>query len=381
MARIVLDRLQKVYPGKPPVVALDAVELTIDDGELVVFVGPSGCGKSTVLRCVAGLERLTSGRVIIGDREVQELPPGKRDVAMVFQSYALYPHLTVYKNLAFPLRERHVPRQRVDAEVRRVAEMLDITELLRRRPGQLSGGQRQRVAMGRALVREPLAFLLDEPLSNLDAKLRTQMRAEIAAIHRHLAITSIYVTHDQVEAMTLGQRIVVMRDGRLQQAGPPAEVYDSPANLFVAGFLGTPSMNLVEGRVERGVLHSGPLELVTPSAPDGKVVVGIRPEGFTIASDADHDGERAGPIVDFVVSAVEALGNENLVHGSVPGLEEPDNPLVFRAPPRVLPHVGDRLRVHLDTTQLLLFDQETEQRIALTGPALPVGDPSASGER
>ena len=381
MARIVLEQLRKVYPGKPPVVALDALDLTIDDGELVVFVGPSGCGKSTVLRCVAGLERLTSGRVIIGDREVQELPPGKRDVAMVFQSYALYPHLTVYKNLAFPLKERHVPRQRLDAEVRRVAEMLDITDLLRRRPGQLSGGQRQRVAMGRALVREPLAFLLDEPLSNLDAKLRTQMRSEIAAIHRHLAITSIYVTHDQVEAMTLGQRIVVMRDGRLQQAGPPAAVYESPANLFVAGFLGTPSMNLVEGRIERGVLHAGPLELVAPGAPDGKVAVGIRPEGFTIAGSADHDGDRAGPIVEFVVSAVEALGNENLVHGFVHGLEEPDNPLVFRAPARVLPHIGDHLRVHVDNAQMLLFDQETEQRIALTGPVLPADDPGASGSR
>ena len=316
-----------MYPGKPPVVALESLDLTIDDGEFVAFVGPSGCGKSTVLRCVAGLERLTAGRVIIGGREVQELPPGKRDVAMVFQSYALYPHLTVYKNLAFPLKERHVPEQQLDAEVRRVAEMLELTPLLRRRPGQLSGGQRQRVAMGRALVREPLAFLLDEPLSNLDAKLRTQMRTEIAAVHRRHGITSIYVTHDQVEAMTLGERIVVMRDGRLQQAGAPAEVYENPANLFVAGFLGTPSMNMLSGRTERGVLSAGPLRLVVPGAPDGDVVVGIRPEGLSVAEGDD------GPRLEVVVSHVEALGNENLVHGSVAGIDDAALPFVFRASP------------------------------------------------
>ena len=379
MARIILDGLRKVYPGKPPVVALDALDLTIDDGALVVFVGPSGCGKSTVLRCVAGLERLTSGRVLIGDREVQELPPGKRDVAMVFQNYALNPHLTVYKNLAFPLKERHVPRQRLDAEVRRVAEMLGLTDLLRRRPGQLSGGQRQRVAMGRALVREPLAFLLDEPLSNLDAKLRTQMRTEIAAIHRHLGITSMYVTHDQVEAMTLGQQIVVMREGRLQQAGPPAAVYQEPANLFVAGFLGTPSMNMVAGRVERGVLHAGPLQLVTPGAPDGNVVVGIRPEGLSIASSTDRDGDRTEPIIEVVVAHVEALGYENLVHGIVSGIDDADKLLVFRAPPDVLPQVDDRLHVRVDAAHLLLFDESTEQRVALTGPVLPADDRSASG--
>ena len=374
MARIILDALRKVYPGKPPVVALDALDLTIDDGELVVFVGPSGCGKSTVLRCVAGLERLTSGRVLIGDREVQELPPGKRDVAMVFQNYALYPHLTVYKNLAFPLKERHVPRQRLDADVRRVAEMLGLTDLLRRRPGQLSGGQRQRVAMGRALVREPLAFLLDEPLSNLDAKLRTQMRTEIAAIHRRLGITSMYVTHDQVEAMTLGQRIVVMHDGRLQQAGPPAAVYEKPANLFVAGFLGTPSMNMVAGRIERGVLHAGTLQLVTPGAPDGDVVVGIRPEGLSIASSADRDGDRTGPIVEVVVAHVEALGYENLVHGIVSGINDADKPLVFRAPPNVLPQVDDRLPVRVDAAHVLLFDRSTERRVELSGPVIPADD-------
>ena len=373
MAPIVLDGLRKVYPGKQPVVALEGLDLTIDDGELVAFVGPSGCGKSTVLRCVAGLEKLTAGRVIIGDREVQELPPGKRDIAMVFQSYALYPHLTVYKNLAFPLKERHVPRARLDAEVRRVAEMLELTPLLRRRPGQLSGGQRQRVAMGRALVREPLAFLLDEPLSNLDAKLRTQMRTEIAAVHRRLGITSIYVTHDQVEAMTLGQRIVVMRDGRLQQVGRPADVYANPANLFVAGFLGTPSMNLLNGRVDRGVLTTGTLRLLVPGAPDADVVVGIRPESLTPVGSDD-----IGPCLEVVVSHVEALGNENLVHGSVEGTG-PDKPMVLRALPTVNPGEGERLRARVEPAQVLVFDAATEERVTTSGPVLAADNRRAAG--
>jgi len=336
MAPIVLHGLRKVYPGKPPVVALDDLNLTVDDGELVAFVGPSGCGKSTVLRCVAGLEKLTAGRVLIGEREVQELPPGKRDVAMVFQNYALYPHLTVYKNLAFPLKERHVPKAKLDAEVRRVAEMLELTELLRRRPAQLSGGQRQRVAMGRALVREPLAFLLDEPLSNLDAKLRTQMRSEIAAVHRRLGI------------------------------GPPAQVYEDPVNLFVAGFLGTPSMNLLEVRAERGVLVKGPLRLVVPGAPDGDVVLGIRPESLHPASADDP-----GPFLDVVVAHVEALGNENLVHAWVPGITDGTTPLVFRTTPRVYPQAEERLRVRVDASQLLLFDAASEMRILLSGPVVP----------
>jgi len=369
MAPIVLEGLRKVYPGKQNVVALEGLDLTIDDGELVAFVGPSGCGKSTVLRCVAGLEKLTAGRVLIGGREVQELPPGKRDIAMVFQSYALYPHLTVYKNLAFPLKERHVPRARLDAEVRRVAEMLELTELLRRRPGQLSGGQRQRVAMGRALVREPRAFLLDEPLSNLDAKLRTQMRLEIAEVHRRAGITSIYVTHDQVEAMTLGQRIVVMRDGRLQQAGSPATVYENPVNLFVAGFLGTPSMNMVSGRVSRGVLTAGPLRLVAPGAPDGEVVLGVRPEALS----PDHEGDDALTL-SVAVSHVEALGNENLVHARIRGAAETSKPLVFRSPPRFTPQCDDVVRVRVDPTQLLLFDQQTEARVVLSGPVAAADD-------
>jgi len=359
-----LDGLRKVYPGKPPVVALDHLDLTVADGELVAFVGPSGCGKSTVLRCVAGLEKLTSGRVMIGEREVQELPPGKRDVAMVFQSYALYPHLTVYGNLAFPLKERKVPKHHLDAEVRRVADMLELTPLLRRRPAQLSGGQRQRVAMGRALVREPLAFLLDEPLSNLDAKLRTQMRGEIAAVHRRLGITSIYVTHDQVEAMTLGERIVVLRDGLLQQVGPPTQVYQDPANLFVAGFLGTPAMNRLDARVEREVLVEGPLRLVVPGVPDGDVVIGIRPENLHAAG---ADGP--GPLLEMVVAHVEALGNENLVHGHAVGVADPEREFTVRFPPRMLPRDGERLPLRVDLESVLVFDRQTDQRVRLTQPA------------
>jgi ABC-type sugar transport system ATPase subunit len=372
MAQIRLDGIRKVYPGKPPVVALEGLDLTIEDGELVAFVGPSGCGKSTVLRCVAGLEKLTSGRVLIGDREVQELPPGKRDIAMVFQSYALYPHLTVYKNLAFPLKERHLERSRIDVEVRRVAEMLELTPLLGRRPGQLSGGQRQRVAMGRALVREPQAFLLDEPLSNLDAKLRTQMRTEISAVHRRLGITSIYVTHDQIEAMTLGERIAVLREGRLQQVGTPDEVYADPANLFVAGFLGTPSMNLLPGRVIREVLVAGSLRLRVPGAPDGDMTLGIRPEGLRSVERGPAEAVDE-PCLEVEVTHVEALGNENLVYGTVvlPG-PPPDPPpsVAWRVIPRVSPRERQRVLVAADLSGLMLFDSADGRRVRLSGAAV-----------
>ncbi len=371
MAQIDLVGIRKVYPGKPPVVALEGLDLTIEDGELVAFVGPSGCGKSTVLRCVAGLEKLSAGRVLIDGREVQELPPGKRDIAMVFQSYALYPHLTVYKNLAFPLKERHVERSRIDSEVRRVAEMLELTPLLGRRPGQLSGGQRQRVAMGRALVREPQAFLLDEPLSNLDAKLRTQMRTEIAAVHRRLGITSIYVTHDQVEAMTLGERIAVMRDGRLQQVGTPDEVYSDPANLFVAGFLGMPRMNQLAGRVQRGVLVAGQMHLLVPGAPDGDVTVGIRPEGLRGLAPGETTDGSGDPTLEVEVSHVEALGNENLVYGAalLPGADPTATPpeVAWRSSPRLSPREGERTQVVVDLSGVTLFAGADGERVRLSG--------------
>jgi sn-glycerol 3-phosphate transport system ATP-binding protein len=350
MASITLAGMGKTYPGRPDVVALEPLDLTIAEGELVVLVGPSGCGKSTALRCIGGLERLSCGKVLLGDREVQDLPPGRRDMAMVFQNYALYPHLTVYRNLAFPLREQRVPKAQIDARVRETAQMLALTDLLGRRPGQLSGGQRQRVAMGRALVREPQAFLLDEPLSNLDAQLRTQMRSEIGTLHRRLGITSVYVTHDQVEAMTLGHRIAVLKDGRLQQVGPPAEVYARPANLFVAGFLGTPSMNVLPARVLDGVLTVAGARLHVDGVADGDVVVGLRPEALSLSS-------ASGAVqMDALVTGTEELGNEALLHATVAHEGGPDAAVVCRVPPGSGPDAGSRVRLGFEPSSVHLFD-------------------------
>jgi multiple sugar transport system ATP-binding protein len=247
VAGVSFDRVRKVYDDGT--VAVQGLSLGIADGELIVLVGPSGCGKTTALRMLAGLEVITEGEIRIGDRVVNGLPPRDRDVAMVFQNYALYPHKTVYENLSFPLKLRKLSRRDIDDRVRKIARILELEEQLPRKPGQLSGGQRQRVAMGRAMIREPYAYLMDEPLSNLDAKLRTQMRAEIGMLHKELGVTTIYVTHDQVEAMTLGERVAVMRRGELQQVAPPQELYSRPANLFVAGFIGSPAMNFFLGRV------------------------------------------------------------------------------------------------------------------------------------
>jgi sn-glycerol 3-phosphate transport system ATP-binding protein len=362
MASITLVGMSKTYHGRPDVVALEPLDLTISQGELVVLVGPSGCGKSTALRCIGGLERLTSGKVLLGDREVQDLPAGRRDMAMVFQNYALYPHLTVYRNLAFPLREQHVPRGEIDARVRQTAQMLALTELLGRRPGQLSGGQRQRVAMGRALVREPQAFLLDEPLSNLDAQLRTQMRSEIGTLHRRLGITSVYVTHDQVEAMTLGHRIVVLKDGRLQQVGPPADVYARPANLFVASFLGTPSMNLLPARVVDGVLTVASAKMHVDGIADGDVVVGLRPEAVTTSE------ATSGVLLDAVVTATEELGNEGLLHATVAQEGGPDAAVVCRVPPGSGAAAGSRVRLGFEPSSVHLFDAASG--LALGEPAV-----------
>ncbi len=285
-----LVRFEHVTKRFDDVVALDTLSLEAADGEFLILVGPSGCGKTTALRIVAGLEKPTTGGVWIGERRVNDVGPRDRDIAMVFQNYALYPHMTVYKNLAFGLRERKTPKAEIDRRVREVGEILGLDELMKRRPAQLSGGQRQRVAMGRALVREPKAFLMDEPLSNLDAKLRVQMRAELKRIHQRVGVTTIYVTHDQVEAMTLGDRVVVMSGGKVQQVGRPQEVYRQPANLFVAGFIGSPAMNLLRARVESGVATAGELFAETPGIPDGEVAVGVRPE-------AHHDGRHGLAVV------------------------------------------------------------------------------------
>src|SRR5437867_7235335 len=278
MAQVVLDHVTKVFDDQ--VMAVDDLTLTVGDGEFIILVGPSGCGKTTALRMLAGLEKLTSGRIAIDGRVINDVSPRDRDIAMVFQNYALYPHMTVFRNLAFGLRQRKVPSREIDRRVHEVSEILGLDELLKRRPAQLSGGQRQRVAMGRALVREPKAFLLDEPLSNLDAKLRVQMRAELKRLHQRLGVTTIYVTHDQVEAMTLGDRIAVMNAGRVQQIGRPQEVYRHPANLFVAGFIGSPPMNLLRGSVREGRVQAGDLQFARGGVPDGDVVVGVRPEAL-----------------------------------------------------------------------------------------------------
>jgi multiple sugar transport system ATP-binding protein len=328
VAEVTLDHVGKTYPDGT--VAVKDFSLEIADGELMVFVGPSGCGKTTALRMVAGLEDITEGEVRIGDRVVNALPPRDRDVAMVFQTYALYPHKSVYDNLAFPLRLRGMPKAEVEQRVNRIARLLELEEQLKRRPRQLSGGQRQRVAMGRAIVREPQAFLMDEPLSNLDAKLRTQMRAEIGLLHKELEVTTIYVTHDQVEAMTLGQRVAVLRRGELQQVAPPQELYDRPANLFVAGFIGSPAMNFFQGQVAQAdsgldVTVGGQqirvdekeLALHQPLGQriGGNVIVGIRPEHLQDAALESATGN--GRSLRGQVQLKELLGSEVIVHFQV----------------------------------------------------------------
>jgi len=306
MARIVLDDVTKLFDND--VVAVDHVSLEIEDGDFMVLVGPSGCGKSTILRIVAGLEEVTSGEVTIGADLVTDIPAKERGISMVFQNYALFPHMTVAENIGFGLRLRRVPRAERDERVRRIASTLGLDGLLERKPSQLSGGQLQRVAMGRAMVRQPKAYLMDEPLSNLDAKLRVQMRAELASIHRRTKTTAIYVTHDQVEAMTLGDRVAVLHNGRLQQVDTPKRLYDEPANIFVAAFMGSPSMNLVHATIDGSRVmfgdHSLPMPEHAPSHLHGEVVLGIRPSAFSESGDTDL------PSMQVEVTLVEELGSE-----------------------------------------------------------------------
>ena len=371
MGLVKLEHVTKRFPNGA--VALNDLSLEVEDGEFLILVGPSGCGKTTALRIVAGLEKPTTGRITIGDRLVNDVTPRDRDIAMVFQNYALYPHMTVYKNLAFGLKERRTSKREIDRRVREVSSILGLDELLKRRPAQLSGGQRQSVAMGRALVREPKAFLLDEPLSNLDAKLRVQMRAELKRIHQRLGITTIYVTHDQVEAMTLGDRIVVMSAGEVQQMGRPQEVYKEPANLFVAGFIGSPPMNLLRGTVRSGVVTAGDLSFARSSLPDGEVVVGVRPEALSVADDGM-------PSFDFTVDVVEPLGDEAVIHGTTAGsvaesgVEELEEipllavgsraPVVARFQPDDEPAPGDTLRLGILEERIRLFDAHSGAAIA-----------------
>jgi multiple sugar transport system ATP-binding protein len=364
MAGLELERLGKIYPGGQ--VAIADASFTVADGELLVLVGPSGCGKSTLLRMIAGLESISAGTLRIGERIVNDVPPRDRDIAMVFQSYALYPHMSVAENLGFGLKLRGHSRTDVEARVREAAATLELEPLLARKPAALSGGQRQRVALGRALVRKPQVFLLDEPLSNLDAKLRMSMRVEIARLHRQLGATMVYVTHDQIEAMTLGQRIVVLKDGQIQQIDTPMALYEKPANVFVATFLGSPKMNLLQGELagdgERLRLRVGDgIEL--PLSPHDAVrgalraqvgrplTVGLRPEDMRI----DGEGEGALPAQ---VEAVEPVGNEAFVN-----LRCGDSEIILRQPPNDLPTPGGVVHLAYAPGRAHFFDSDTGARI------------------
>ncbi len=369
MAEIVLSGVTKRFGDT---VAVDGVDLSIADRELMVLVGPSGCGKSTVLRMIAGLEAVSGGTISIDGRVVNDLAPKDRDIAMVFQTYALYPHMTVRQNLEYGLKVRRVPRPERETLVGEAAGILGLELLLGRKPKELSGGQRQRVAVGRAIVRQPRAFLFDEPLSNLDAKLRMQMRSEIVRLQKRLGTTTVYVTHDQVEAMTMGSRIAVMRDGRLQQVGTPLEIYRRPANLFVAGFVGSPPMNLLPVRVGGGgtVLSGEGFELPVPegarAALGGQagraLVVGIRPERVSEAATGGADGGSLGAGGEgrlfAEVALAEPLGSEVVVHA-----QHGAQTLIARLGPERIPAVGSRIELELDLSALHLFDAASEARL------------------
>jgi multiple sugar transport system ATP-binding protein len=370
MAAISIKGVSKQYGS---VQVLRGIDLEISDGEFIVLVGPSGCGKSTLLRLIAGLEEITTGEIRIDDRVINELAPKERDLAMVFQSYALYPHMTVRENLRFGLTLRGIPRERIETLVQGVSEKLGLTDLLARKPRELSGGQRQRVAMGRAIVREPKAFLFDEPLSNLDARLREQMRFEIRRLYHELRTTSIYVTHDQVEAMTMADRIVVMNDGIAQQIGPPQELYDDPANLFVAGFIGSPAMNLLDATLqdETGAQSgAGPVAVMigrerlcavqrpAPMPGNGRIIAGIRPERITIG---------AGPQdLPAVVELIEATGIGMILHLNAHG------PLLkVYTTDRAKIASGDNIRIKIDPRDVLLFDADSGRRLRAISSGAP----------
>ncbi len=397
MAQIVLDQVDKIYPGG--VRAVDGLSLEIADGEFMVLVGPSGCGKSTALRSIAGLDEITSGTISIGGRVVNDLPPKERDIAMVFQNYALYPHMTVEQNLAFGLQQRKTPKDEIKKRVTDVAKMLGLEDYLKRKPAALSGGQRQRVAMGRAIVREPQAFLMDEPLSNLDAKLRVSMRASLSQLHERLGVTTVYVTHDQVEAMTLGQRVCVLREGKLQQADTPQVLFNAPVNLFVAGFIGSPAMNFVTAKLVRdngpAVTFAG-LKLPVPEAMltsrpgldsyfDRELILGIRPSDFEDASLADPGWAR----MPVTAGVTEDLGSEihilfsidapQVQHHSITpaGAEEDDDAAIplaggkslwtARVAARSTVRAGQPAELAVDTSNLQFFDADSGLAIGRGG--------------
>ena len=360
MASVVFENASRIYPGttKP---AVNKLSLEIKDGEFLVLVGPSGCGKSTSLRMLAGLEEVDTGSIRIGDKDVTHVAPKDRDIAMVFQSYALYPHMSVAENMGFALKIAGIDKAERDRRVKEAAKLLDLEDYLDRKPKALSGGQRQRVAMGRAIVREPQVFLMDEPLSNLDAKLRVATRTQIAALQRRLGITTVYVTHDQVEAMTMGDRVAVLKDGLLQQVDTPRNLYDKPANAFVAGFIGSPAMNLLTVPASGGKANLGGFALDVPSNSASTITVGIRPEGFTPASSG----------FEVLVEVVEELGSDAFIYGKpadssvkfAHSADEEGAQVIVRWDPKNPPKPGDKITVAAIPTAIHLFDATTGARL------------------
>ncbi|MGJ6980212.1 ABC transporter ATP-binding protein [Aestuariimicrobium soli] len=366
MATVSFKDATRVYPGAERA-AVDKLNLEIGDGEFMVLVGPSGCGKSTSLRMLAGLEEVNAGGIFIGDRDVTDLPPKDRDIAMVFQNYALYPHMSVADNMGFALKMQNVNKAERQSRVLEAAKLLGLEELLNRKPKALSGGQRQRVAMGRAIVRNPQVFLMDEPLSNLDAKLRVQTRTQIAALQSRLGVTTVYVTHDQVEAMTMGDRVAVMKDGVLQQVDTPLALYDTPKNLFVAGFIGSPAMNLIEGEPTEGGVKIGDYvvpvarEVLDKAKGEKTLTVGIRPEVFNLAEDG-QDG------IGLDVAVVEELGADAYLYGTLSGLPDDQKliaqQIVARISSRRPPQRGAQVRLSVDPSHIHVFSNETQDRIS-----------------
>ncbi len=358
MASVTIDNIVRIYPGADSPSVTD-LSLDIEDGEFLVLVGPSGCGKSTSLRMLAGLEEVNRGRILIGDKDVTSLPPKDRDVAMVFQNYALYPHMTVADNMGFALKIAGVNKTEIRERVEEAAKILDLTEFLDRKPKALSGGQRQRVAMGRAIVRSPQVFLMDEPLSNLDAKLRVQTRTQIASLQRRLGVTTVYVTHDQIEAMTMGDRVAVLKDGFLQQCDSPRRMYDHPDNVFVAGFIGSPAMNLMELPVADGGIKFG--ETVFPVDGDilakagSTVIAGVRPEDL----DLNDDGKG----LKVEINLVEELGADAYIYGTLPGAEASDKPFIARVDGRTPPRKGETINFAPKMDHIHLFNTESGLRI------------------
>jgi len=363
MAEVILERVTKKFGD---LVAVNSMDLQVEDREFVVLVGPSGCGKTTTLRMIAGLEEVTGGKIYIGDRLVNDVPPKDRDIAMVFQNYALYPHMNVYNNMAFGLRLRKFPKKEIDRRVREAAELLGITDKLKSKPKELSGGQRQRVALGRAIVRNPKVFLFDEPLSNLDAKLRVQMRAELQKLHHELRTTTVYVTHDQVEAMTLGERVAVMKDGVLQQYDDPQRIYDHPTNMFVAGFIGSPAMNFLPAQL---VPQDGKVYVTSPGfkllVPRDKaeglkdhlreeVIFGIRPENLKALEMVPNYDPQAETVLEAKVRVREPLGDELIIHA-----ENGAGELVARLDPRVRVEIDESIKLFVEMEFMHIFEKET----------------------